>query len=993
MRRLLLLLLALPALAMARQSYPLNDAWHSVCYPEGTSDSLEAYKLQLPHNWDDYYGYRQYTHGNLHGRARYERQFSLYSLTHSDNADEVANQLYILHLEGAGSYVTVTVNGQEVCRHKPAGRVVTSLDITRCLDTSNPRRENRLVIECEHPSNITDLPWVCGGCSSEWGFSEGSAPLGLFREVSLEVSSQVRVEPFGVHAWANETLDTLWVDTELRNYSNHAESCVLQSVFEGKLHKDAFSLGAGLTRTVRQFIPLKGLDIRRWSTSDPVLYQVQSTVMTGTQHEVADRVETTVGFADVKWPKRSADGQLIDDDHRFYLNGEPVFVNGVCEYEHLFGQSHALSTEEIDHRCELIQHMGFNAVRDAHQPHNLRYGNNWARMGILWWPQFSAHIWYDTPQFRQNFKDLLVQWVKERRNNPAIVLWGLQNESTLPADFSRECADIIRELDPRCAHGGRLITTCNGGSGTDWNVVQNWSGTYGGRLADYGEELSKPDQLLNGEYGGWRTVGLHDDQDILPLDQFDPKATWSESHQCALLHAKLALAYQNRDKLCGQFQWILASHDNPGRQQPDEFLRVVDKVGPFNYKGLLTPMWEPTDAYYLYVAWGAFLRGEWPADLPSPTEMSARQMICLGYRLEKVPLPDYLTYEGATTCCERPDIHHFADKTESLAPVKGRVYLYRYNCGGDEVTDSYGNLWMGDDTRYSTSWSAAPQFAADSLSPVLASQAMVPGWAYLSAPDEEELLAARSDQPLLRSYRFGRHALSFSFPVPAGPIYHVDLWFVNSQHRISHVSYLTRSIWNGQLLVSFPNVKVGQAKVSAIAISLDKPRASEYGKPGPRGTFRFKRGVLSGEHPALTQAAGYPYSQGLTWAMLDEQCVVKTDKSTLPADKSSRPAAKFPVDADQGNGTASFSIQMGLAQEYALRFRYKNTSQPQTRAHWQLLAAQDGRLVAEGDITFPQTPPKFKVVSTTTGTFVNAGSYRLVLSGLDDVVFESVEVQ
>jgi len=49
--------------------------------------------------------------------------------------------------------------------------------------------------------------------------------------------------------------------------------------------------------------------------------------------------------------------------------------------------------------------------------------------------------------------------------------------------------------------------------------------------------------------------------------------------------------------------------------------------------------------------------------------------------------------------------------------------------------------------------------------------------------------------------------------------------------------------------------------------------------------------------------------------------------------------------------------------------------------------------VAEGDISFPPTPAKFKTISTTTGSFVNAGSYRLVLSGADGVVFESVEVQ
>lgn len=39
-------------------------------------------------------------------------------------------------------------------------------------------------------------------------------------------------------------------------------------------------------------------------------------------------------------------------------------------------------------------------------------------------------------------------------------------------------------------------------------MVQNWSGTYGGSADNYGQELKHDDQLLNGEYGAWRTLGL-----------------------------------------------------------------------------------------------------------------------------------------------------------------------------------------------------------------------------------------------------------------------------------------------------------------------------------------------------------------------------------------------------------------------------------------------------------------------------------------------------
>ena len=61
------------------------------------------------------------------------------------------------------------------------------------------------------------------------------------------------------------------------------------------------------------------------------------------------------------------------------------------------------------------------------------------------------------------------------------------------------------------------------------------------------------------------------------------------------------LAESVRDSVCGQFLWLLVSHDNPGRRQADEALRRIDKIGPVNYKGLLTSWEQPTDAFYAYI--------------------------------------------------------------------------------------------------------------------------------------------------------------------------------------------------------------------------------------------------------------------------------------------------------------------------------------------------------------------------------------------------------
>src|ERR1700755_2225977 len=78
-------------------------------------------KVNVPHNWDDYEGYRRLRHGNLHGFAVYMRDFVL---ERKEN-----EKRYFLWFEGVGSYATVFVNGTQVGYHA-GGRTSFTIDIT-----------------------------------------------------------------------------------------------------------------------------------------------------------------------------------------------------------------------------------------------------------------------------------------------------------------------------------------------------------------------------------------------------------------------------------------------------------------------------------------------------------------------------------------------------------------------------------------------------------------------------------------------------------------------------------------------------------------------------------------------------------------------------------------------------------------------------------------------------------------------------------------------
>src|ERR1700761_5893164 len=156
-----------------RQEILLNNNWQSIAGESNKNayNGFEAagYKtkgwvnVDVPHNWDTYGGYRRLKHGNLHGYAWYRKTFTVKSNP---------GKRYFLYFEGVGSYATVWLNGKQVGYHA-GGRTTFTLDVTNAIKAG---KANLLCVRADHPSFIKNLPWVCGACSDDPGFSEGSQP-------------------------------------------------------------------------------------------------------------------------------------------------------------------------------------------------------------------------------------------------------------------------------------------------------------------------------------------------------------------------------------------------------------------------------------------------------------------------------------------------------------------------------------------------------------------------------------------------------------------------------------------------------------------------------------------------------------------------------------------------------------------------------------------------------------------------------------------------
>jgi len=340
---------------------------------------------------------------------------------------------------------------------------------------------------------------------------------------------------------------------------------------------------------------------------------------------------------------------------------------------------------------------------------------------------------------------------------------------------------------------------------------------------------------------------------------------------------------------------------------------------------------------------------------------------------------------------------------DMLKPADGYEYLLRLNCGGDEYTDHFGNVWRQDSPEYSHSWGEDFNIY----------------WAQASQTHITDDIRGTGDDELFQFMRFGRQRLWYDFAVEPGT-YRIELYFAEPWHgkgggesddcsglRLFDVAVngdtlihnldlwaqaryawafkkvVTAKAENGHLRISFPRVAAGQAVISAIAVA-ERSSAVRGGKIGDFAV-RGGKAELCSNTPCGRQAGKADY-----WHSLDTDTIAKLPRETLPSGGDK--VATFEAQKQKGGATA-FHITTGIGKEYALRFKYKNTTGKNIETRMTITDAR-GIKVVDKPVAFPPTPAKFKTLSTTTQSQINAGKYTLRIIGRgEDLEFKAVEVQ
>ena len=341
-----------------------------------------------------------------------------------------AGRRVFLDIDGAMAYSTVWLNGHLVGGW-PYGYTSYRLDLTPYLKIGD---SNTLAIRLDNPPE-----------SSRW--YPGS---GLYRNVWLVKTDPVHVVKDGVYITTPRVTAEaaeVTVQVELRNLSENklrvgvgsriheldaqgrpaalvAESEVMEVEIDPKRARDAL-------RSNRLVIANPQL----WRLDDPRRY-IAVTELRVDGH-VVDRVETPFGVRTIAW----------DPDRGFLLNGEHVYLKGVCMHHDLGALGAAVNVRATERQLEILREIGVNAIRCSHNPSSPELLELCDRMGFLvmaesfdaWrrgkkWP---AHIpEYDPNNYYYDYGRIFDDWherdlralIRRDRNHPSVVIWSIGNE-------------------------------------------------------------------------------------------------------------------------------------------------------------------------------------------------------------------------------------------------------------------------------------------------------------------------------------------------------------------------------------------------------------------------------------------------------------------------------------------------------------------------------------------------------------------------------------
>ncbi len=285
------------------------------------------------------------------------------------------------------------------------------------------------------------------------------------------------------------------------------------------------------------------------------------------------------------------------------LNGEPVFLKGICLHEEKpNGGGRANSAEDARTLLTWAKELGCNFVRLAHYPHNEYMVRVAERMGLMVWSEIPCYwtIDWKNDATYQNAQRQLTDMIARDRNRANVIIWSIANETPHSPErdaFLGRLARYARTLDST-----RLISMAMEVTGAS-NYVNRLQDNmhelvdvvsfnqYVGWYRDVNDapkmrwEIPYNKPVIISEFGGGAKYGLHGAKN----------QRWTEEFQENLYRENLAML-DKIDGLAGTTPWILKDFRSPRR--------VLTGIQDYyNMKGLVSDKGERKKAWYVLHEW------------------------------------------------------------------------------------------------------------------------------------------------------------------------------------------------------------------------------------------------------------------------------------------------------------------------------------------------------------------------------------------------------